>query len=130
MSVEDLAAWIRSELDKRRWSCKELARQANVSPATVYMFLNGQRSATYRFCTRIANAFGVPKERILRIAGLLSPSGVGEEEVDRKRELDDYWAYLNDGDRDTIISLVRILYERRARNRVEHEVEEEPATHL
>ena len=121
MSRDELAVWIRSEAKKRGWPLAEVARRANTNAGALYEIVNGRRDAGFRLCAKIADAFGVPSERVLRIAGLL-PSGVAGGEGDEvKQELDDYWAYLSSDEREVITALARVLYEKQAQRRVEDE---------
>ena len=67
-----LKEWLSNEMDKRKWSQADLARNAELNRAVINKLLNGQPS-TPRPATleAIARAFKVPLEKIYRVAGLL-----------------------------------------------------------
>lgn len=69
--MNPIVAWLRAELDRRRWSNNELARQAGLSPAGVSQVMNGQQNPGVDFCRGVAKAFNEPPERVFRLAGLL-----------------------------------------------------------
>ena len=112
MGRDELATWIRSEAKKRGWSFRELARRAGLSMGWVYAVVERQHDAGFRFCTKIADAFTVPPERVLRAAGLLPPVIAGGEDDGMKQELDEYWMYLSSDDRKVVTALARLLHER------------------
>ena len=112
MGRDELATWIRSEAKKRGWSFRELARRAGLSMGWVYAVVERQHDAGFRFCTKIADAFTVPPERVLRAAGLLPPIIAGGEDGEMWQELDEYWIYLSSDDREVVTALARLLHER------------------
>ena len=71
--VNDLIKWIEQKRNEHGWSINELARQAGLSPGGVGDVLNNNNNPGFRFCKAIAEAFDVPPENVLRLAGLLPP---------------------------------------------------------
>ena len=124
MGRDELATWVRSEAKKRGWSFVELARRASVSIGSIYAVTQRQRDSGFQLCAKIADAFGVPRERVLRVAGLLPPVIADSEDDKMKLELDEYWMYLSSEEREVIGVLAQTLYEKRAERRVEDEVGE------
>jgi hypothetical protein len=88
---------------------------------SIYAVTQRQRDVGFRTCARLADAFGVPRERALRAASLLPPVTVGSEDDEMKLELDEYWMYLSSDDRKLITALARLLCEREAQCCVEDE---------
>ena len=118
MGRDELAAWVRSEAKERGWTFVKLARRANMHIASIHAVTQRQRDVGFRTCAKIADAFGVPRERALRAAGLLPPVIAGGEDDKMKLELDEYWMYLSSDDRKLITALAHLLYEREAQHRV------------
>lgn len=71
---EALRAWLSEELERRKWSKRELARQAGVSHAFVNRVLSGDLAPSVNFCRKIALVLGTPPETVLRLAGILPAS--------------------------------------------------------
>lgn len=117
---KDFSTWLIDEMNTRGWSNSELARRANVVPSTVSMIVSRRKKPGIDFCTGIARALKTPPERVFRLAGLL-PLVIGDDN-DRKREIEEYWPYLPDDDRDTLAILARTLYEKR----IEYETNDKP----
>lgn len=75
-----LRTWLSEELDRRKWSQRELARQADISQAFVNRVLSGDLSPSINFCNKVAQALGEPPEKLLRLAGILPTSPASEDE--------------------------------------------------
>lgn len=73
--MNELLDWIDQELYKHDWNTSELARRAGLSQSAVSMVRSGQRGVSADFCIAIAKAFGERPEKVLRIAGILPPTG-------------------------------------------------------
>lgn len=78
---ESFVTWLVEQIDSRGWTNSELARRANLVPSTVSMVVSHQKRPGLEFCVGIAQAFGVPPEDVLRLAGLLPsiPAPIAEE---------------------------------------------------
>jgi len=67
--------WLAEALAARGWSRREAARHAGISHTSVADVLGGRTRPTANFCMAMAGALGVPREDVLRRAGLLPPPG-------------------------------------------------------
>lgn len=110
---DNLINWIEHEINTRGWSIRELARRSELAPTTISDVLGNRTRAGLQFCNGIARAFRVPPERVFREAGLLPPVIIGQDDQEKKKQLDDYWKYLTTEDRDTLATMAKALYERR-----------------
>lgn len=110
--AEELTKWIVQQIEMNGWSMSELARRAGLSTTTISDVLAEKANPGTSFCNGVARALGVPPERVFRIAGLLPPVVIGQNE-EKRQELDSYWVYLSEEERDTITAMARMLYERR-----------------
>lgn len=108
---ETLRQWVREELERQRWSGNELARRAGLSTGAVADFLTGRTVAGFKFCQRVADAFQVPPESLLRLGGLLPPA---PPETAQTAELLGLFAQLERWEQDIVLLQVRALVERRA----------------
>ena len=102
MDRDELAAWVKSEAKKRGWTLVELARRADLHLASIHGITQRQRDTGFQVCAKIADAFTVPPERVLRAAGLLPPITAGGEDEEIRQELDEYWIYLSSDDRERL----------------------------
>ena len=80
MAQQQLANWIRDELQERGWDQAELARRSGITSAQVSRVLSEARGAGLDFYRGVARAFGIPLEVVLRNAGVLPPT-YGVEDV-------------------------------------------------
>ncbi|MBN1665546.1 MAG: XRE family transcriptional regulator, partial [Anaerolineales bacterium] len=83
MNSDTFSDWLQRQIDTREWSQSELARNAKINQASVSNILSEKRLPGYDFCLAIADAFNMPPEAVLRIAGLLPP--VPEETALQRR---------------------------------------------
>lgn len=84
----DFVEWINEQNTKRGWTNNELARKAKLASSTVSMALSGQTKPGLDFCVGVARAYGVPPEKVLRIAKLLPiAADVEDEEIQRLIDL-------------------------------------------
>jgi len=74
--------WLEAELHDRHWSNNELARQAELSSASVSQVMTGRQQPGLDFCRGVAEALNVPPERVFRLAGLLPPKPQRDEVID------------------------------------------------
>jgi transcriptional regulator with XRE-family HTH domain len=100
--------WLLSELETRRWSMRELARQTGVSESTISRIISGKRNPSSRLSRRIANALHVPPETVFREAGLLPD--VNEEAPGIKEALY-LFRELPDDEQRRILLIMRALLE-------------------
>lgn len=59
------------ELEKRNWTRNQLAQKAGLSSSYFTMLSKGSRQIGPDACSKIAEAFRLPKETVFRAAGLL-----------------------------------------------------------
>lgn len=78
---EALRAWLSGELERRKWSQRELARQAGVSQTFISQVLSGDAHPSVPFCHKIAAALGEAPEKVLRLAGILPTSTGGDDSI-------------------------------------------------
>jgi transcriptional regulator with XRE-family HTH domain len=71
--MKELADWLKQELERREWNTSDLARKAEVQPASLSRIINETREAGPNICLAIAKALHVAPERVFRKAGLLPP---------------------------------------------------------
>jgi transcriptional regulator with XRE-family HTH domain len=62
-------AWLQDEMDKRRWSESELARQTGILPSVINRWKRGEYGPNANSCVKIANALGVDPQFVMELAG-------------------------------------------------------------
>jgi hypothetical protein len=72
-NLEKFSDWLKCELEKRKWSYRELARRAgkNASYPKISLTIAGKRAITWDFCVAIAEPLGYSPIEVFKIAGLL-----------------------------------------------------------
>lgn len=70
---EALRLWLTQELDTRRLSHRELARQANISNTLVSRVLSGKMPPSADFCINVAIALERNPIELLRLADIIPP---------------------------------------------------------
>ena len=101
-----LVEWLIRETEQRGWSYNQLAKRAGLSSSGISLVLSGQRRAGFEFCTKIARAFSVPAEDVLRRAGLLPPVPT---ETPSLREVIHLFNQLSPEQQDNMIAMARAL---------------------
>ena len=69
--------WLEKEMKERRYSQGRLARTIGVSQPFISLVLKGEKKPSVEFCTKLAEAFNLTVEHVMRIAGIL-PSTIGD----------------------------------------------------
>jgi len=112
---KDFSTWLTTEMDRLGWTNSELARRASVVPSTISMVISKQKKPGPDLCNGVARALGTPPERVFREAGLLPSATIGQdsEENAKKQKLDDIWQYLTSEQRETVVTMAQVLYEKR-----------------
>jgi transcriptional regulator with XRE-family HTH domain len=105
--------WLNTELEKRSWSRRELAKRANLSSGAVAHVLRGERGAGSDFCQAIAGALGIPVEDVYRRAGLLPRLEAGTEADPTIQRILDRLKYLTADERREALALVDVVYRRK-----------------
>lgn len=103
---EELRAWLAQELNRRKWSQRELARQAEVSQTFISQVLSGDAPPSVNFCHKIAQALNTPPETVLRLAGIL-PAPTSEDST--LQELIDLARSLPPAERQQALDFIRFL---------------------
>lgn len=108
-----LADWLNGQLVLRSWSIRRLAREAGVSHTLVARMANGEGPFDATSLNALADALGVPREEVQRLAGLLrDPARPGDDIQALVRQLQ---AMPEDLRRDTLALFNALLnYRRRA----------------
>ena len=66
-----LSDYLNTELRRRQWSMRELARRAGVSASQVSDVVGERTKPGADFCIAVAKALGDPPDYLLRLAGIL-----------------------------------------------------------
>jgi transcriptional regulator with XRE-family HTH domain len=83
---DTLSTWVNSELGKRGWSIRELARRADISPSYASRIANGEVTPSADICVSIAKALSIPPGIVFQKAGYLPKTPAGEDD-DELQEL-------------------------------------------
>lgn len=106
----DFPDWLDQELARRGWKISHLSRRSGLAHSTISDVIHRRTSPGAEFCIKVAAALNTPPDQVFRQAGMLPPLVEGGHQ----KELLDYFQYLTEEDRDTIVRMARSLYERRA----------------
>jgi transcriptional regulator with XRE-family HTH domain len=68
---DKLSTWLVGELNKRGWPFRELARRTGISAQSIMRYANGERTPVPESCRKIADALGVPYQKVMMLAGHL-----------------------------------------------------------
>lgn len=71
--------WLTDELDTRRWSRADLAREIDAHPAVITKVMNRESALGVDLAKRIAAALEVPQIDLFRVAGLIDDDQEGED---------------------------------------------------
>lgn len=77
---EKFINWLNNELASRGWSNSEMSRRSGMSQPAISMAVSGQNKPGWDLCNGVAKAFGVPPEKVFRIAGLVENLPASEDE--------------------------------------------------
>ncbi|MEM7344118.1 MAG: helix-turn-helix transcriptional regulator [Chloroflexota bacterium] len=70
------ASWLKQQLKQRGWTVNSLVEKTGLTPTTVTEILKDEEKPDFDACYRIAEALDKQPERLLHMAGLLSPEGL------------------------------------------------------
>ena len=97
--------WLIAQLDDRKMTQADLAREAGVSRAAVSDVISGRRQVGTELATSIAKAFKLPVEQVYRAAGLLPPAPDLNEEAEQiMHEV----AKLSKSDQEEVLAFIRM----------------------
>jgi transcriptional regulator with XRE-family HTH domain len=102
--MENFGEWLKSELEKRKISQKELADLSGITPAQISRIISGTRGAGEQALVAIARALRIPPELVFQKAGLLPITH--SELSSKKREL---LANLENADDNTVQFVIDML---------------------
>lgn len=111
MERYNFGAWLKSELDQRGWSQRELAQRANISnPSTVSMWITGDKlkRPDLANCIAVARVLDMPWQTVLKRAysDVIPADNGSDEEMD---ELLYLWKHIKAEDRATVMRMLRGL---------------------
>jgi len=106
---EGFRTWLSGELDRRKWSQRELARQAGLSQSFVTKVLAGKTPPSVNFCHKVAQALGEPPEKLLRLAGILPTLGDSEDDPTLE-EINEIARNLPRSQRKEVLRYLRFLF--------------------
>jgi len=101
-----LAEWVRKQMQRRNWTQVELAAAAEVSRSSIQRALDAYEHgspANWNVIAAIADAFQMPREVPLRIAGLLDPA---PQQTYRVAELNSMFTRLPETVQDDVLAYV------------------------
>lgn len=73
LSMENIADFIKAEIERKGWSQARLAKAAKLDSAVISNILNEKRGMGWESARAIADALNIPAETMFRKAGLLPP---------------------------------------------------------
>ena len=106
LSMENIADFIKAEIERKGWSQARLAKAAKLDSAVISNIINEKRGIGWESARAIADALNIPAETMFRKAGLLPPAPAKTEQTDqllylfnqldpdKKQELLGYAEYL------------------------------------
>lgn len=112
MSTRELINWININLKERNWIPADLARISGLSPATISRIGSEDRGVSIRTCKLIANAFNVPSEFVMRIAGIMSDKPVNSPILE---EANYFLQQISDQDQKMAIVILKAISEERSK---------------
>jgi transcriptional regulator with XRE-family HTH domain len=66
---QDIAMWLRRQLDRNEWSAADLARHSGIQPGRISEWLTRKRMPSSASCIRLADVFGADPDYVLALAG-------------------------------------------------------------
>jgi transcriptional regulator with XRE-family HTH domain len=72
---ERLAEWLNQEMDARHLSTRQLAKKAGISHSVIAKMANADGTFTAKSLNGVADALGVPREKVQQMVGLLPEDG-------------------------------------------------------
>lgn len=79
--TDSLSTWINQQMRMNGWSSRALAKEARLSHSVVARMANGQGPFSARSLNAVADALGVPREEVQRLAGLLRDPAKPDDEI-------------------------------------------------
>ncbi len=102
------AEWLTKQMEREHWTQADLARAAELGPATVYRILTeANRRPKPESCLGIAKALRMAPETVYRAAGLLPP----KPDFPELEELNMAVAQLPEKQRQVIVATAKVMLE-------------------
>lgn len=108
--------WLSEELERRKWSQGQLARQAGISRSFISMVLSGDANPSVSFCHKVAHALGEAPEKVLRLAGIL-PTAPASEDEQTLKEIVDIVKNMNPENQQDLLNYARYRYQQQEAKR-------------
>ena len=86
--METFSDWMEAELKKRGWKPADLSRASGLTDATISRVLSGVRNPGKSFCIKVAKAFVMSPEDVMRKAGILPALPTPAEDMTIKQIYD------------------------------------------
>jgi len=110
MSTREFSDWLNLKLEEKGWLQAELARRSGLSPATISRVINENRGVSIETCKAIANAFKIPPEIVLRVAGIMTDKPKDDPKLEEAMHL---FQQIPEEDQQVLISLMHVIAERK-----------------
>jgi len=123
-----LEEWLLEQIEERGWTQAELARRAGLAQSTLNRIINETRQLGPDAALAIARALGERPETVYRLAGLLPPAPVADDELKLMvQEIAEILAGLPDGPirNEAMAGLLAIARDARERAKERERVEVE-----
>ncbi|MHB9132622.1 MAG: helix-turn-helix domain-containing protein [Armatimonadota bacterium] len=107
-NYETFRIWLQEEMERRSWTFTELARQSGITVSHLTRIAGGERIPGMKTLLAIARAFRLPREEVLRHAGIIPPV---RGTVAGMEELQAYYHAMTPKDRKRLLSIARSFVE-------------------
>lgn len=103
--MSDFITWLAKTLEDRRYSHRQLAKEAGLSHSLISKVLSGEVLPSADFCIKIAEALNEPPEELLRRAGILPAKKSGSD----LEEIINIYESLSPNKQEKLLALLRLL---------------------
>ena len=104
MAILDFWDWVDQEIEERGLSYHQIEKETGLANAALYKPARNRTGPTLRICKALAQAFHMPTETVLRLAGHLPRMPAP---VEQEKELVDLFRRLPPGVRPVILAALR-----------------------
>jgi transcriptional regulator with XRE-family HTH domain len=109
LSMENIADFIKAEIERKGWSQARLAKAAKLDSAVISNIINEKRGIGWESARAIADALNIPAETMFRKAGLLPPAPAKTEQHEKLLYM---FEHLNAKDRQTILDMMEFFLDK------------------
>lgn len=110
--IVEFGEWLRNVLEEKGWTQGELSRRANVSRGAISNIISKRRLPSPESCVNIAQAFNMPPETVLRMAGYLPDI---EADSATTRKILEFARRLEESSRKEILDFMRFKMDQEAK---------------